>query len=219
MVYICELERKCNGGLIQGCNVSVVQDKSCVAVVSQGSVRLFCQITTTGCGEDFNTYWFRYLVSGHQELSKLGQDSKFIATKSAKTATLEIKDLQLNDSAVYVCGIVFTNAVATGSGTTLMVKEHRVSTDCIVLIFLCCVLLIYSIAVFLYTYRSKLKRSNWITSKGSNRKETDKNLKSQRIFQTIAQEYHKRYPRKRDHQNDVEEDDTIYQNTQEVRHT
>uniref|UniRef100_A0A8C5PJB2 Ig-like domain-containing protein n=1 Tax=Leptobrachium leishanense TaxID=445787 RepID=A0A8C5PJB2_9ANUR len=141
-------------GILRACEVTVSQPAVHKAVVSQHSVTLPCQIKEPRCPGDFDTYWFRYLASGYEELDTAAHNSRFSSKKSAFNTTLKIKGLQIEDSGVYVCGIAFNDAAATGIGTTLVVREIVNSHRNRILIYLlagiltCLLYVLYNCPVF-----------------------------------------------------------------------
>ncbi|XP_075421535.1 immunoglobulin superfamily member 6 [Ascaphus truei] len=211
-------------GATEDCKVTVTQDKFQETYVSLGTVTLSCSYTATACTDQPDIYWFRYLVSQSETLcTKATCIPRFTAHFTNPGASLAISSLQLNDSAIYVCGIVFTKSKsstskATGHGTTVVVRDRALTTECTVLIIICALLLVYSIAVFaVYAFLNWSKLKLFIhTKKGEDLTQEDpsKSYRRRRIFQAIAQElYHKRYAGNSRGQSHVPEDDTIYQNT------
>ncbi|KAM8962400.1 immunoglobulin superfamily member 6 [Pelodytes ibericus] len=205
-------------GAIGECVVSVTQDGYQEVNLTQGSITVSCQVNALDCSGELKAYWFRYLSSKHEELCTKQCRPRFSSSTLSNAAILEITGLQMNDSGIYMCGIFYQESAKTGNGTTLVVKDRRktmVTSECVTLIVFCMLLLVYSVAVFVvYAHRSKWKPCRFRMNKETHRQESNKNNRSRRLFQAIAQEYHKRYPWKSQKQNNArDDDDTIYQNT------
>ncbi|OCT61597.1 immunoglobulin superfamily member 6-like [Xenopus laevis] len=214
---------------VQGCTVTVKEANAQIEHQILENISLPCQVTYSNCQSPLETYWFRCLTSHCEKIcdkSCINERFRSMRKKGLKvTGTmdtyLKITNLHISDSAIYICGAGDSKSPdikskATGQGTTLIVKgeaQSIVTTGCVVLIIFCVLFFLYSIAVFsIYAFRSKLKifKEPKTEEAGNN----NKSYRRQRIFQAIAQEYHKRYPRKSMSPNSTRGDDAIYQNTQ-----
>ncbi|XP_053550835.1 immunoglobulin superfamily member 6 [Bombina bombina] len=208
-------------GATKGCTVTAKQNDYQEAV-SLTAIKLSCHFTAEGCSKNINIYWFRYLSSQHEPVCNRECKPRFKTTTVDRTAFLEISKLEINDSAIYICGIEnsesnATTSKVTGQGTILVVTDKPkivVTTECTGLIVFCTLLFIYNLVVILiYAFRSKLKLRKNI-EEDSHRGDTEKSHRGQRFFHAIAQEmYHKRYARKSHNQSQHVIEEDIYQNT------
>ncbi|OCT64228.1 immunoglobulin superfamily member 6 [Xenopus laevis] len=212
----------------EGCTVTVAEEHARSECQVSDNITLSCEFTYNNCKMLGETYWFRCLVSHCEKICDkpcVNGRFKVLANRTVQSVTtktvLHIDNVHANDSAIYICGARDSNfrdigSKAMGQGTTLVVKDEAqsiVTTGCVVLIVFCVLLLLYNIAVFsIYAFRSKLKMFK--EPKTEEAGSTNKSYRRQRIFQAIAQEYHKRYPRKSMSPNSTRVDDAIYQNTQ-----
>lgn len=201
---------------VKGCQVTIEQEKNKVTECWK-TIRLSCQYNAKDCPDYTEVFWFRYLVSSHENLSK-GSD-RFILRKDSNLFYLEIKNVSVQDSGIYICGVTHKNQEPTsqniGQGTTLEVSDEKKKTFTAgntFLIVICTLLFVYCVTVFsYYAYRSKGKFFKLKKDKDMN--QTGRSYKTRSIFHAIAQEYHRRYDGKTQKQNQVIENDTIYQNT------
>ncbi|XP_040212761.1 immunoglobulin superfamily member 6-like [Rana temporaria] len=199
---------------VKGCQVTLKQEKNKATQLWE-TITLSCWYNATNCPDEIEVFWFRFLASSQENLSK-GSD-RFIISKDSKN--LEIKSVTAQDSGIYFCGITHRNRQPTkqniGQGTILQVSDGYKKTFTAgktSLIFICTLLFVYCVTVFsYYAYRSKGKFCNLKEDKDMN--QTGRSYKTRRIFQAIAQEYHRRYDGKTQKRNQVIENDTIYQNT------
>ncbi|XP_040296396.1 immunoglobulin superfamily member 6 isoform X2 [Bufo bufo] len=224
-----EMDTNCFGGCIflqllllhyhrgvRSCTVEVKQDKFCEALLDQKTANVSCYYKTSNCTGNEKISWFRYLVSTAEELQLKGSRFKVLDNK----ITLKIENIEIQDSGIYVCGVAFEKysnptSKVTGPGTILTVREKPdvvVTPTNTALIVLCVLLFIYFIAVLsFYLFKSKWKIPKFIRKKRGFIVEKDKTHRPRSVFQTIVAEYHKRYDEKIRKQ-----DDSIYQNTQDL---
>ncbi|KAE8579379.1 hypothetical protein XENTR_v10024023 [Xenopus tropicalis] len=210
----------------EGCTVTMEEGGVNREHLVLENITLWCSFTQTNCQSGIDLYWFRCFASHCEEIcSNTCINERFKVLPSGKgsrsfTSTksiLSIASLHASDSAIYICGAGGRkdNINSMGHGTTLVVREQEqsiVTTGCAVLIVFCVLLFLYNVAVFsIYAYRSKLKIFKEPKTEEKEDGSKNKSYRRQRIFQAIAQEYHKRYPRKSINPNSV--DDAIYQNT------
>ncbi|XP_075035792.1 immunoglobulin superfamily member 6 isoform X2 [Mixophyes fleayi] len=206
---------------VRSCMVTVQQNDFYETEISSKSVSLTCQYKAKTCPGRAEVYWFRYLASEQEQLYP-NSNQRFKADNNDTHTVLYIRNISVQDSGIYVCGIAFkgssdSTSKTTGPGTTLLIRDvyQTVITPANTsLIVICTLLFIYSITVFsYYAFRSKWKICKFTENKRGFTGETDKSYRARSIFQAIAKEYRNRYERKTNKQNLVIEDDTIYQNT------
>uniref|UniRef100_A0A8C3QYE6 Ig-like domain-containing protein n=1 Tax=Cyanoderma ruficeps TaxID=181631 RepID=A0A8C3QYE6_9PASS len=192
-------------GVAGQCRVTVTQPRFQQADSSMNSVSLTCSYSTSGCSSSPpEVLWFRFLTNTHQDLCTPGctDQQKYKVHSSEKNISLEIKDLTVDDSAVYICGIAFSDSDSahskqTGDGTVLTVtgsEKQQSNGKLISMIIISSLLFLYSSAVL--TSFAVYKKIN------SGRK----------VFQAIAQELQKQRYTQHCQQPDDLEDDTVYQN-------
>ncbi|KAM4631860.1 immunoglobulin superfamily member 6 [Discoglossus pictus] len=208
-------------GVTDGCKVTMTQEET-VNETPGRTANLSCNFRKTQCEGEPQIYWFRYLSSRKETLCNTTCKSRFMVRSSGQSIFLEIDNLGVNDSAIYICGVAYigSNSLTsktTGLGTTLVVRDKPrsvITPECTALITICVLLLIYCVAVFLlYAFQSKLKFFKNIKRKENTTHNIRKSYRGRRIIQAITQEYNKRYPRKSRKQSNVRDDDIIYQNT------
>lgn len=120
-------------GVVSACTVSVVQPGYLEVDYTHQAVTIECSFFTTDCPpEKPVSLWFRY--GAHQTetlcLDRCSSETdKFTVTETLikNQVSLTINRVASNDSAIYICGIAFPNAVApgakqTGKGTMLVVR-------------------------------------------------------------------------------------------------
>ncbi|NWR46367.1 IGSF6 protein, partial [Regulus satrapa] len=125
-------------GVAGHCRVTVTQPRLQQADSSMTSVSLTCTFSASGCpSSQPEVLWFRFLTNTHQDLCtpECTDHHKYkIVQTAANNTLLEIKDPTGDDSAVYICGIAFSDSYSplskqTGDGTVLTVtgpeKQHR----------------------------------------------------------------------------------------------
>ncbi|XP_038618764.1 immunoglobulin superfamily member 6 [Tachyglossus aculeatus] len=197
-----------NIGSTKACQVTVRQPSLVEVDYTCQEVTIQCHFSASGCpNSPPEVLWFRQHTHQPDNLcpNKCPRDmGKFTLTglTTSNDASLTVKAVSLNDSAIYFCGIAFLasdkpGSKQTGGGTMLVVrgtkllddKEHKL------LIALSSLLSLYIIALFatfIILYRSKFKI---LRKTGMNEEPQQMNKKSgRRIFQEIARELHlKRY--------------------------
>ncbi|NXB59220.1 IGSF6 protein, partial [Struthidea cinerea] len=204
-------------GVAGHCRVTVTQPRFQQADSSVNNVSLTCTFSASGCSSSRpEVLWFRFLTNTHQDLCTPGctDHQKYKVHLSGSNILLEIKDLTVDDSAVYICGIAFSDSDSrlskqTGDGTVLTVtgKQHS-NGKLIFMIIISSLLFLYSSAVLtsfvVYKVGSKSHAFKYPLKKNIN--------SGRKIFQAIAQELQKqRYAQHSQQPNDLE-DDTVYQN-------
>lgn len=210
-------------GVADQCRVTVTQPGSQQTDSSMTTVSLPCTFSASGCSSSQpQVLWFRYLTNTHQDLCTPGckDNQKYKVHSSGDNILLEIKALTVNDSAVYICGIAFSDSVSplskqTGDGTVLTVtgseKQHS-NGKLISMIIVSSLLFLYSSAVLTSFVVYKLKPK---LLKKYGKDKTTENCKinsGRKVFQAIAQELQKQRYARHCQQPDDLEDDTVYQN-------
>ncbi|XP_015284289.1 PREDICTED: immunoglobulin superfamily member 6, partial [Gekko japonicus] len=114
------------------CAVTVTQPQSLEADTASSNITIPCTFSTEGChGSSPTVLWFRYLAHAHEDLCmpKCTQSKKFQATSAVleKRASLTINNANIEDSAIYFCGVAFANSgdplsKQTGEGTVLTIR-------------------------------------------------------------------------------------------------
>ncbi|NXK44788.1 IGSF6 protein, partial [Chauna torquata] len=186
------------------CQVTVTQPRFQEAEYSMQTVFLMCAFSASGCSlSKPQVLWFRFFTNKHEDLCTptCTNHQKFkVHTSSENNISLQINDLTVNDSAVYFCGIAFSDSSSprskqTGDGTVLTKRAERHSTEEFnSMIIISSLMLLYCTTVFtiLIVYKK-------ISS-------------GRKIFQAIAQELQKQRYTEHCQQPDHLEDDTVYQN-------
>ncbi|XP_049495133.1 immunoglobulin superfamily member 6 isoform X2 [Panthera uncia] len=182
------------------CIVSVSQPQYLEVDHTQEAITIQCSYSHVGCPvEQPRSLWFRYGAHQPENLCLDGctRDAGKFTVKEALTqnqVSLTVNRVTLNDSAIYICGIVLPlskepGAKRTGEGTMLVVREMKGLH--ILLIAVLSLLSIYMTVVLgIFVVLSKSK------SNSLRNKETEDSQKKSawRIFQEIAQElYNKRH--------------------------
>ncbi|NWT20682.1 IGSF6 protein, partial [Vireo altiloquus] len=203
-------------GVAGHCRVTVTQPRFQRADSSTNNVSLTCTFSASGCSSaPPEVLWFRFLTDTHEDLCTPGctDHHKYKVHSSGNNILLEIKDLTVDDNAVYICGIAFPDSDSplskqTGDGTVLTVtgKEHS-NGKLIFLIITSSLLFLYSSAVLtsFVVYKVGSKSLFWFCS-------FCKSMHGRKIFQAIAQELQKQRYAQHSQQPDDLEDDTVYQN-------
>ncbi|NXN35964.1 IGSF6 protein, partial [Rhinoptilus africanus] len=192
-------------GAADTCQVTVTQPRFQEADDSMHTVFLTCTFSASGCSSSPpQVLWFRFLTNKHEDLCTPGctDDQKYkVHLSSGNNISLQINDLTVDDNAVYICGIAFSDSSSprskqAGDGTVLTKTEKQHSNGKLIFMTIASSLLfLYSTTVFtLFVVYKKIS---------SGRK----------IFQAIAQELQKqKYAEHHCQQPDDLEDDTVYQN-------
>ncbi|KAM4024119.1 immunoglobulin superfamily member 6 [Anomaloglossus baeobatrachus] len=209
---------------VRSCTVKVDQKEFSEVLLEQKTVNVSCEYKASNCPGKEKIFWFRYLESKHEQLNP--DDGKQFKVKNTNgKSVLTIEDIATKDSGIYICGLVFPdssdpNSKVAGRGTTLIIREKpdtAITPTNTALIVLCTLTAMYCIAVFsYYSFKSKWRICKLIRSKRVFTTKSNRTYKTRSVFQAIAAEYQKRYHRKSSKQNQVIEDDRIYQNTQDL---
>ncbi|NXM85711.1 IGSF6 protein, partial [Oenanthe oenanthe] len=192
-------------GVAEQCRVTVTQPRFQHTDSSMNSVSLPCTFSASGCSSSPQVLWFRYLTNTHQDLCTPActDNHKYKVQSAANNISLEIKDLIVNDSAVYICGIAFSDSESplskqTGDGTVLTVTEKQHSNGKLTsMIIVSSLLFLYSSAVltFFVVYKVGSKRFFWFLNQNI-LNNLQKINSGRKVFQAIAQELQKqRYAR------------------------
>ncbi|KAF1552202.1 Immunoglobulin superfamily member 6, partial [Eudyptes schlegeli] len=191
-------------GAADTCQVTVTQPRFQEADYSTHTVFLTCAFSASGCSSSSpNILWFRFLANEHEDLCTPGctDHQKYkVHLLSENNISLQINDLTVDDNAVYICGIAFSNSGSprskqTGDGTVLMKTEKKNSNGKLIfMIIVSSLLFLYSTTVFTFFVVYKKISSG------------------RKIFQAIAQELQKQRYAEHCQQPDDLEDDTVYQN-------
>lgn len=113
------------------CTISISQTSLLEVDHTNKNVTMRCSFTTSGCpSEQPTSLWFRYGAQKTENLCVHGCGSdKFTESKhqAENQVSLTVSNLQVNDSAIYICGIAFPTsgdprAKQTGNGTLLVVR-------------------------------------------------------------------------------------------------
>ncbi|NWQ64283.1 IGSF6 protein, partial [Neopipo cinnamomea] len=208
-----------SAGAADNCQVTVTQPRFQEADSSMDSVVLTCAFSASGCSQSLpEVLWFRFLTHTHQDLCTPGctDQQKYKVHLSESNISLEIKNLTVEDNAVYICGIAFLDSDSphskqTGDGTVLMKTGEQHSSGKLTFTFMIIIsslLFVYSSTVFTFFVLYK------VSSKGHTFKyPLNKKINSGRkVFQAIAQELQKHRFAEHCQQPDDVEDDTVYQN-------
>ncbi|XP_064245906.1 immunoglobulin superfamily member 6 [Passer domesticus] len=209
-------------GVAGHCRVTVTQPRFQQADPSR-NVSLTCSFSASGCSlSPPEVLWFRFLTNTHQDLCtpRCTDHQKYKVHSSGNNILLQIKDLTVSDSAVYICGIAFSDSDSplskqTGDGTVLTVTgsgKQLSNGKLISMIIASSLLFLYSSAVLISFVVYKLKPK---LLKKSGKDQTTENCKinsGRKVFQAIAQELQKQRFAQHCQQPDDLEDDTVYQN-------
>ncbi|NXT88653.1 IGSF6 protein, partial [Anhinga rufa] len=144
------------------CQVTVTQPRFQEADYSMQTVFLTCAFSASGCPSSLPEFlWFRFLTNKHEDLCTPGcrDNQKYKVHLSENNISLQINNLTVDDNAVYICGIAFSDSSSpsskqTGDGTVLMktaAKQH--SNGKLIFIFMIIassLLFLYSAAVFTF---------------------------------------------------------------------
>ncbi|NXP45446.1 IGSF6 protein, partial [Heliornis fulica] len=205
------------------CKVTVTQPRFQKADYSVQTVFLSCVFSASGCSPSPpQVLWFRFLTNKHEDLCtpECKMQEKFKVHFLSKTnVSLQINNLTVEDSAVYICGISFSNsgswlAKQTGDGTVLTKTEKQHGNGKLVLMIIASSLMfLYSTVVFVFFAIQKVGSKEIFLDLCQFKYPLKKKINSGRkIFQAIAQELQKQKYAERYRQPDDLEDDNIYQN-------
>ncbi|XP_051488105.1 immunoglobulin superfamily member 6 isoform X2 [Apus apus] len=211
-----------SAGVTNTCQVTVTQPRFQEANYSTHTVKIPCTYSATGCSSSQpQVLWFRFLTNKHEDLCtpECTNHQKYKVHLS-KNIFLEINNLTVDDNAVYICGIAFSDSSSphskqTGNGTVLTKtaqKQHS-NGNLTFMIIASTLLFLYSTTAFTGFVLYKLK-PNLLKRSGNEDRRTEncKINSGRKIFQAIAQELQKQRYAERYGQPDDVEDDTVYQN-------
>ncbi|NWU03228.1 IGSF6 protein, partial [Urocynchramus pylzowi] len=211
-------------GVAGHCRVTVTQPRFQQADSSMNNVSLTCSFSASGCSSSPpEVLWFRFLTNAHQDLCAPGctDHQKYKVHSSGNNILLQIKDLTVDDSAVYICGIAFSDSDSplskqTGDGTVLTVTGKQLSNGKLIsMIIASSLLFLYSSAVLtsFVVYKKKMFPPTQNVALNQNILNYFQKINSGRkVFQAIAQELQKQRYAQHCQQPDDLEDDTVYQN-------
>ncbi|XP_039347019.1 immunoglobulin superfamily member 6 isoform X3 [Mauremys reevesii] len=211
------------GHAVDTCKVTISQHPFKEVDYNVNTVNITCSFSASGCNGSPQMLWFRYRDFTHEALCTPKCIEKFeaIGSLSDNSALLQINKLTVNDSAIYICGIAFSNSNShtskqTGGGTILVKRgsEKYSTEEYITMTVLSSLLFLYSTTIFaifiFYKSKSKLVKK---TGKGDGKGEHHKNTSGRTVCRAIVQElYKKRYAQDHHQPECLEPDDTIYQN-------
>ncbi|KAM9372628.1 immunoglobulin superfamily member 6 [Phaethornis superciliosus] len=213
-------------GAADTCQVTVTQPRFQEADYSMHTVFLTCAFSASGCSSSTpQVLWFRFLTNQHEDLCTPGcaDHQKYkVHLLPENNISLQINDLTVNDTAIYICGIAFSDSSSprskqTGDGTVLTKtgSEKKHSNGNLIFIFMIItssLLFLYSTTVFTFVVY-KLK-PEWLKKSGNEDQRTEncKINSKRKIFQAIAQELQKQRFTEHCGQPDDLRDDTVYQN-------
>ncbi|NXR54356.1 IGSF6 protein, partial [Hippolais icterina] len=190
-------------GVADHCQVTVTQPRFQQADSSMNDVSLTCSFSTSGCSSSPpEVLWFRFLTNTHEDLCtpECTDHQKYKVHSSKNNILLEIKDLTVDDSAVYICGIAFSDSESplskqTGDGTVLTVTEKQHSNGKLIsMIVASSLLFLYSSAVLIsfVVYKEKMFPPTQNVALIQNILNNLQKINSGRkVFQAIAQELQK----------------------------
>ncbi|XP_010128619.1 PREDICTED: immunoglobulin superfamily member 6 [Chlamydotis macqueenii] len=213
-------------GAADTCQVTVTQPRFHEADYSTHTVFLTCTFSASGCSSSPpEVLWFRFLTNKHEDLCTPGcrDNQKYkVHSSSENNISLQINNLTVEDNAVYICGIAFSDSSSprskqTGDGTVLTKTEDKQHSNgeliFVFMIITSSLLFLYSTTVFTFFAVYKLKPTLLKKSGHEDqRKENCKISSGRKIFQAIAQELQKQRYAEHCQQPDDLEDDTVYQN-------
>ncbi|KAM7091269.1 immunoglobulin superfamily member 6 [Ciconia maguari] len=213
-------------GTADTCQVTVTQPRFQEADYSTRTVSLPCAFSASGCSSfPPEVLWFRFLTDEHEDLCtpECTDHQKYKVYLSENKISLQINDLTVDDNAVYICGIAFSNSSSphskqTGDGTVLTKtgaeKQHSNGKAVFIFMIIASSLLsLYSTTVFTFFILYKLKPK--LLKKSGNEDQSAENCKissGRKIFRAIAQELQKQRYAEYCRRPDDLEDDTVYQN-------
>ncbi|KAM6299322.1 immunoglobulin superfamily member 6 [Aegotheles albertisi] len=213
-----------SAGAADTCQVTVTQPRFQEADYSMHTVYLTCAFSASGCPSSSpQVLWFRFLTNKHEDLCTPGctDHQKYkVHSPTENNISLQINDLTVDDNAVYICGIAFSDSSSphskqTGDGTVLTkTAENQHSNGNLIFIFMIIastLLFLYSTTVFTFFIVYKLK-PKLLKKSGKDQRENCKIRSGRKIFQAIAQELQKQRYAEHCGQPDDLEDDTVYQN-------
>ncbi|KFZ69018.1 Immunoglobulin superfamily member 6, partial [Podiceps cristatus] len=191
-------------GATDACKVTVTQPRLQEADYSIHTVFLTCAFSASGCSSSPpQVLWFRFSTNEHEDLCTPGctDDQKYKVHLSENNVSLQINDLTVDDNAVYICGIAFSDSSSphskqTGDGTVLTKTEKQHSNGKLIFMIIASSLLfLYSTTVFTCFVVYKVCSVTFLVFlilSHTFKYPLKKKIKSGRkIFQAIAQELQK----------------------------
>ncbi|NWH54021.1 IGSF6 protein, partial [Fregata magnificens] len=185
-------------GAADTCQVTVTQPRFQEADYSMDTVFLTCTFSATGCSSSSpQVLWFRFLTNEHEDLCTPGctDHQKYkVHLSSENNISLQINDLTVDDNAVYICGIAFSDSTSpcskqTGGGTVLTKTEKQHSNGKLIFMIIASSLLfLYSTTVFTFFVVYKVGSNTDLKNILNN---LQKISSGRKIFQAIAQELQK----------------------------
>ncbi|XP_002926106.2 immunoglobulin superfamily member 6 isoform X1 [Ailuropoda melanoleuca] len=188
-------------GAAHDCMVSVHQPPYLEVAHTQGAVTIQCSFSHKGCpSTQPKSLWFRYGAEQPENLCAdgcTGEAGKFTVKEALteREVSLTVNRVTQNDSAIYICGIVFPKskepgAKRTGEGTILVVREMQEQHSLLIAVLsLLSIYITGALVIFVILSKSK---SNSLRNKET--EDSQKKKSARRIFQEIAQElYSKRH--------------------------
>ncbi|KAM9100558.1 immunoglobulin superfamily member 6 isoform X2 [Sarcophilus harrisii] len=209
-------------GSTQTCIVQIAQPSLLEIDYTYKIITIPCNFSATNCSTSQpEVLWFRQKAENQPERlcpkdQCLDEAGKF-TTKSQipHQVFLTLNEVDVSDSAIYFCGIAFSDSIEpkskqTGPGTTLVVRNEKLLShegENILIAFLALLSFYIAILSVIFIIISKLKLEP--PNKRGSDKASQKKRSARRIFQEIAQElYHRRYVETKQE----ERDDYIYEN-------
>ncbi|XP_067407060.1 immunoglobulin superfamily member 6 [Emydura macquarii macquarii] len=209
------------GRVVDTCKVTVRQHPLKEVDYTVSTVNIMCNFSSSECPGSPQILWFRYLALQHETLCTPNCIDTEKFKVSENNASLQINKLAVNDSAIYICGIAFSDSAThtskkTGDGTILVKRgsEKYSTEEYTLMIVLSSLLFLYSTAIFavLIFYKSKsklVKQTRKEDLKGGHHK----NMSGRTVCRAIVQELYKKKYAEDSHQPEcLEPNDTIYQN-------
>ncbi|NXS66193.1 IGSF6 protein, partial [Pandion haliaetus] len=141
------------------CQVTVTQPRFQEADYSMHTVFLTCAFSASGCSfSPPQVLWFRFLTNKHEDLCipRCTDDKYKVHLLSGNKISLQINNVTVDDNAVYICGIAFSDSSSphskqTGDGTVLMKTEKQHSNGKLIFMIIASSLLfLYSTTVFTF---------------------------------------------------------------------
>ncbi|KFV57762.1 Immunoglobulin superfamily member 6, partial [Tyto alba] len=179
------------------CQVTVTQPRFQEADYSMQTVFLTCAFSASGCSPSPpQILWFRLLTNEHEDLCTpecTDQQKYKVHSLPENNISLQINDLTVDDNAVYICGIAFSDSNSphskqAGDGTVLTKTEKQHSNGKLIFMIIASSLLfLYSTTVFTFFVVYKVG-----SKKHAFKYPLKKKISSGRkVFQAIAQELQK----------------------------
>lgn len=129
LAFNCPSHYRClfSTGATDTCQVTVTQPKFQEVDYSMHTVFLTCTFSAFGCSSfPPQVLWFRFLTKKHEDLCTPGciDQQKYKVHLSKNNILLQISNLTVDDNAVYICGVAFSDSSSphskqTGDGTVL----------------------------------------------------------------------------------------------------